>query len=532
MDPRTILEAEYRLETELFRRSNQPLTRYIPCPKAERNQLSFHQNKAMFRIGTGGNQSGKSIMGAAEISWWLRGDHPYIDTPPQGARVFCVSASYRTIQEGIWRHLKPKEADDNFGTGFLTNEDITRMGPRIPGWDIPSFLEVRNKNGFISRIDFISAEGGESARKRLQSAAVHLFAIDEEIETYLWEEILMRILVLSGKVIVTATMVRSEEWLVELERRSIEGDPETFLVRLDTDANEHINRETLENVFSFLSPEEQEIRRRGRSRASHGLVYSEFSRANITPKFKIPDEWPKFCALDPGFRTFAGLWIAINPETQRAFAYREMYLKDTNLQEAVYFVKRSEGWPIEVENNQVIDLPGKPHEPMQFRLIDPSAFRHFTSGEVGIGITLAAKHNMPCLPSQNAVEAGIESVRYWITHLLIDGEPAFKVFDTLTNFLGERRSYKFIKNTAIKLGGSHDRPDKPLKRRDHLMDTWRYLALHMVGPAGSTNGGTNGATNESVIKGSIMSSMESRISQHIDAVIKRDQQRKKYASWI
>lgn len=491
---RSLQIKELQLLTLQRIREQEPIFAYNPCAHPERNQLAFHRSKDMVRLVTGGNQSGKSLCAAAEVAYQLLGCHPYQTTPPN-PRWFCLSAVYRTVLEGIWRHLNPISRELNAGAGFIPAERILKTGPKIPGYDIPSYLEIlpigtscvdqygNKAASHRARIDFLSAEGGQSARRRVQAAAVDGFAIDEEVEEILWNEIKMRLLVRGGRITISCTMVQSEQWLVDIEDRALQGLKGYHIVRLNTDFNEHIKPEVRDQVYAGMSDEEQKIRRLGLSRASQGQVYPEFDGSHVVEPFKIPDSWPKFQAMDPGFRTFAALWLAINPDTCRGFLYREMYLRNTNLDAVAQFIYEAEGlvWDF-ISGAQTI---GPETEIITNRWIDPSAFSHSAAGEIGVGIQLASKYGINTTPAQNNVIAGIETVKSWMKPGLVtpgvngESRPMIQVFSNLVEFLGERRRYKFKEDS---MGNKKDsKKDRPVKKGDHLMDSWRYLAMGIMG---------------------------------------------------
>jgi len=162
---------------------------YDPLPK----QKLFHESPCWCRMAFGGNRSGKSRCTGQESYWYFSHTHPYQETPKK-CRIWVLSAEYRTIFEGIWTHLK----------NVIPPWDIAKVGPKVPNWDVPSYVE--SKNG--SRIDFISAQGGgKDARKKLQAAEIDLLVIDEEISGELWLELQMRLVTRGGKIIISATLV-------------------------------------------------------------------------------------------------------------------------------------------------------------------------------------------------------------------------------------------------------------------------------------------------------------------------------------
>ena len=468
-----ILQEQYLLQEIELARLNSPIKQYRPCSLPQRNQLLVHQSKKFIRLVTGGNQSGKSVCSAAEATYWLYGNHPYIKVP-KCSKIWVLSAEYRTIKEGVYRHLNPMSRETGKGVGFIEKSRLIRRGPLVPGQEIPTLFEVQSDSGHTSTVEFISAKGGESARERFQAAAVDLIIVDEEIDEILFNEILVRLLATNGKILISATLVNSEDWIVELERRGEQGDPDVELIRLNTDYNEFLDQKQIERVYAHMSNDEQEIRRFGKSRRSQGLIYSNFDSSHVIEPFDIPTEWPKFCALDPGWRVFAGLWIAVNPETLRAFVYREMYFQNTELSEILEFIQLQEKLYWDAVNGQLILT--EESEKIESRLIDPSSFKHYESGELGVGLQLANKYGLYCQPADNGVMTGIENVRQWMKP--IDGRPGIQFFNNLVNLFNERRNYKFIKNVPSSV--RQDRPDQPLKRSDHLMDCLRYIANELL----------------------------------------------------
>ena len=118
---------------EVHYRSKHPMYVYVPDDDPERDQVGFHSSTAMNRMLFGGNQAGKSKPTAHEIGWWLCGNHPYQPTPAK-CRIYCLSASYRTIQEGVYKHLKE----------IVPKWEIQKEGQCVPGWEIPQFIRMKN----------------------------------------------------------------------------------------------------------------------------------------------------------------------------------------------------------------------------------------------------------------------------------------------------------------------------------------------------------------------------------------------------
>jgi hypothetical protein len=445
---------------EIERRRCHPLWNYQPDDHELRNQLGFHCSEAPIRLVYGGNQSGKSHSIAQEIAWWLTGTHPYIETP-DSPRIYCLSAFYKTVQEGIWRHLAK----------MIPEWVIAAEGATIDRTTLPSWRRLTDG----AQIDFLSAEGREDARRKAAAAEIDLAVIDEEIDGLLWEELMSRRLTRGGKIIVGATLVRSEPWCCDLENRAKRGDPTVHMTRLDTErAAEvgHVSKAVVEEMKETLPEEELAVRLHGHSRSLEDLVYPEFRLSTHTcDPFKIPEGWTRYCALDPGWRTFAVLWAAVSPD-DHYYIYREIYAHRKHYREVAHAIMAAEGF----HHNALMDawtfVEGQSEE-VQVHWIDPSAFGHHESGELKVG-SLISQYGVPCIPARNDVEAGITMCRRDL-HVGLDGLPKMRVFNTCTHFISECQGYRRQGDSRdLKRG---ERPDSPIKRRDHTMDCWKYMSL-------------------------------------------------------
>lgn len=440
---------------EIQERDNHESVKYSPLPKQE----PFHKSKVWIRLVLGGNRSGKSRSAAQEIYWTWSGTHPYQEVPKK-ARIWCLSAEYRTLYEGIWLHLQK----------IIPPWDIAKVGSKIPGWDIPSYIE--SKTG--SRIDFISSQGGKDARKKVQAAEIDLLSVDEEISGELWTELRFRLVSKGGRVIISATLVESEDWLIDLEAAAEQGSADVAVFRLDTRENTHNSQEILDKFIGSLSQDDFEVRILGKSRRVKGLVYAAFNgdvgrpESNVIKPRKIPDNYNRIMVYDPGFRTSAALWVAISP-TLKAIAYREMYLHSVSLAEVVQFIRRAEGYVYE----DGIWQPGPKTEVVSTRIIDPAGFHRMTDGTPSIGDRLATDYELFFIKGFNDKRTNIEDGRK-LLEVQTDGTPGFVVFDTLENFLSERRKYRIRGATP---GRDRDEgKDLPIKKDDHLMNCFEYFS--------------------------------------------------------
>lgn len=378
---------------------------------------------------------------------------------------------------------------------FLPKEKIKRYGANIPGATVPlpAYLEVYHgdppvRNGQIvpktewpySTIHFISAEGGESARRKIQAAALDLLAIDEEITGDIWHEGLVRLLDKGGRAIISATLIRSDDWLLELEDRFDHGDKDVFIVRLNTASNKHLNQDTKDAVFKHLSEEEKDVRVKGLSRRRYGLVYPQFSNdLHVIKPLELPDRLEKISALDPGLKVFAGLWAAVD-EDGTIYIYDELYEKDTHLNQVAHLIAEKEGYDLIELGSSHYKRSAKTDTPQDniLHLIDPAETRRLLNGDMGIAAQLTTMYDTPVVPADNEIMSGVEAVRRVLEINPKTGKPYLQVFSYCTNLIWEIRKYK-LKQDKSKSNINSPKID-PVKRDDHACDCLRYLVSHIL----------------------------------------------------
>jgi len=421
--------------------------------------------KSRYKLLFGGNQSGKSHTAAYDLICYARGIHPYNDRLLKGDIViWVVSAEYTTIRTGIYKHLK----------NLIPDWEIERVGPNVPGHELPTFIRLNRTIGGSCEIYFMSAKG--DSRQKFQAEAVNIIYIDEEVPDNIVEEIEARTISTGGWFNISATLVESFDWLTELETRAERGDSTVFLTRLDTTQNPYANKEAVSYFLSKWSYETQEFRIKGKSRRSTGLVFKNWVHKHEIAPFKIPKEWPRWCAVDPGFRVCAVLWITVD-EKNHAYAYRELYARNEALYSIAIAIKSAERWTLNQELSQqfghFVWEETDESEHMVDRIIDDKRNSRLITGDFGVLEQLYSKYGLLCTPADKNRHAGIEDCRFWLEDLS-DNKPGFSAFNILDHFITEIRNYRFRTKRVRK--DQNDPIDEPVKRDDHLMDDFRYLA--------------------------------------------------------
>ena len=449
---------------EFSRRKSHAINAYVPTNKKDHDQLSYHKAQNRYRLLFGGNQSGKSHAAAYDCACNARGKNPFGHPNITGRDVviWVISTEYATIRNGIYNHLR----------NIIPDWELLTSGAKIPGTNLPSYFEVKRPDGFKTTIWFMSAKG--DSREKFQAAAVDYFYIDEEIESYIWEELEARTLATAGTFSISATLVESYEWITKLESMALAGNPKVFMTRLRTDLNDYLDQDTVEYLKSKWSYETKEYRIYGKSRLIQGVVYNTWDdRKHIVDDFKIPEDWPRWNSIDPGIRVCAALWIACDPEGN-CFGYREMYAQNEPLWQIAIEIKKAERFKLDKEltlkfNHYVWEETDE-SEHMVIRLIDPKGRARSEAGEESILSQLYSRYGLACTPADSSMRTGLEDCRFWI-----EGEPPrFRIFRSLFNFQEERRVYKF-RPASSKINQSEP-IDDPVRKKNHLMDCWRYIA--------------------------------------------------------
>jgi hypothetical protein len=478
---------------ELKRRQEMAMNQYTPDSDPTRDQLSFHRSEARYRLAFGGNRAGKSVVTSYECAAWARGCHRFRRVEPGPKEIYVISAEYRTIYMGIHRHLAP----DRDGMKFLDRSWIKEIGPKIPGATVPlpSYIQVWVEGGTAgdperpySTIWFISGDGGEQARKKMQAAAIDLIIIDEEVGQDLYDELHMRLLDKDGELCVSCTLVRSEDWLLELEDRAEEGDPAVQVIRLNTETSKHISDRAKREILGRLSEEERAVRVEGRSRRAFGLVFPNFGADHIFDYHKdfpngFPSTFEHVACTDPGFRVHAGLWCAVDVTESTLYFWHEIYEKEAQLSDVCEHLANAEGYSLQVVGaegpnvvHRRVPLAEKPLNVT--RLIDPEALRHFEDGRVGIAHQMIAFYDTLVIPANNDVQSGVEATRRLLKLNPHTKRPHILVDWRLKHFLSERRRYKLRSDTSGR--NAHATKAEPIRKANHLMDCFRYISIHVL----------------------------------------------------
>lgn len=394
-----------------------------------------------------GNRTGKTLMGAYEMTCHLTGIYPKwwrgrVFEDPVSAWVASIRNS--DTKDIIQGELMGSPMDE--GSGMIPKHLIVKS-VRKPGLaDAIETVYVRHITGGISKCTFKAYEQG---RDGFQGTKQQVIWLDEEPRDHgIFTECLTRTMDDKNPGIIYCTFTPlyglSETVLSFMPNGNVPVggvSPETpyrYITQVSWEEVPHLNEEQKKEILASYSPFEREARSRGIPSLGSGALYPYFEEDISVDPFEIPIYWPRAFGLDVGWNRTAGVWGAMDPDSKRIYLYSEHY----------------EGQAVPAVHASAIKARGD----WITGAIDPrSDTRSQVDGTRLVDLYLAEGLNL--FPADNSVEAGI----YKVGQLLESGQ--LKVFKTLKNWFSEFRIYR------------RDEKGKIIKKNDHLMDATRYLIM-------------------------------------------------------
>lgn len=198
--------------------------------------------------------------------------------------------------------------------------------------------------------------------------------------------------------------------------------------------------------------------------AAEGMYFTEWDPAlHICPSFEIPEDWPRWIAVDYGFAApFCCLWFARCPEDRRVFVYRELY---------------GAGLRDEQQAQRIVSSSADEH--LVLRILDPSMFNLRTEQQRPSIAAVYASHGVyPVYPGQNSRKQGWAIFRRALAH--DNGPPRLQILAGAAPNL-----IRTIPTMVVDPLDPEDVADKlgSAKTEDHAVDAARYgLCAEAVPP--------------------------------------------------
>ena len=464
------------LETESRRN---PIAYY--CPN-HIGQGPFHLSSARTRILLGGNRSGKTTAGSCEAIAHALGVRPWLKEDDPGYLVRLAGG----------RKIPVPNTGTVCGESYKISVDRV-LWPTLSEWFPKDFIRnaVKNQQGVVDTVEFTN---GSRIRfmtynqqpKEFEGFKAHWAWYDEPPPHGIYISNERSLVDYGGRSWFTLTPVR-QPWIWS-ELVSQEGeDPtiEVFRMSIWDNAREnggYLEREFIEYYLSKLPEEERKSRETGEFLHLQGRVFPEWlpKRPFWIPyeQMKLKTHWPRVMAIDPHPRKpVACLWVAISPDTDLWYAYRELYdpkLKTVHeLSEKIYELERG--------------------EPVPFRIIDPSSQENERTADSSVFETFA-DHGIFCELAQRSDKDGRR--KKLKEKLRLDSVYQVPGLITLAPPLGSpsnhdrsrgdggcpRLRYEFLNHVWDEWSPAardrHDPKPEPLKKDDDLLDGLMYLCQY------------------------------------------------------
>ena len=441
---REIINRIRKIEQEQYiRKIPDKLSMYNSGDIKHLKQLAFHKCLKRNRWVFGGNRSGKTECGAAEVVYLVRGNHPYRQNKNN---VFGWVVSLSTqVQRDVAQSKILSFLDKRYIAGLT----MLSGKQESPEYGIIDQIKVKNVFGGISTIGFKTCDQG---REKFQGSSLDFVWFDEEPPQDIYEECKMRVLDKKGEIFGTMTPLKGLTFIYDEIYLNHGNSPEVWYEFMEWADNPFLDKEEIDMLTKTLSPEQLESRRYGRFKASYGLVYPEFDEnIHVIEPFNIPLEWQDTLSIDPGLNNpLSCHWYAVDFDgtvyvvAEHFEAGKDIVYHTNKIKE----ISKALNWKT---RNGRIDA-----------LIDSAANQR----------TLASAKSVTELFYENGINVnphvnkdlftGIERVKGYLHG---GGKPKIYIFKNCVNLIREIKSYFWGDNEV------------PKKKDDHALDELRYYIM-------------------------------------------------------
>jgi phage terminase large subunit-like protein len=282
-----------------------------PCPDSKHTK--FHSSTKLIRIIFGGNRSGKSMAGLAELLFRACFKaHPFTKEP--------------LPKKGKYRIFCPKL---DIAAGFIV--------PLLQIY-VPKKLLINGKweGSYNSRYNILTLKSGTIIdiksydQDTTGAASVELDGVwaDEEMPERLFSETLTRLISRKGKIWLTVTPLYNMTWAMRYWEKV--DDPNVEVFRLSIHDNPYLPPAERDAIIANWPPNERRARELGEFLEFEGIVYKELdSKVHVIPSQQPQGFWPVICAVDPHPRKATVVtWSFVTPHDDVVF-FDEMEVKGT-----------------------------------------------------------------------------------------------------------------------------------------------------------------------------------------------------------
>jgi hypothetical protein len=289
-------------------------------PNIEQERILKDIDKYQYRYVLGGNQSGKSLLGARELTWFLTDTHPYYkrseqDKANRPVRTLVIGSVMATVETEIWEAKIQR---------FL--ETGTYKIDRTHG------LMVRMDNG--ATIMFASHDNEQMARQRVQGLVLDYVWLDEMCDNvFLLEELHRRTdsakaMYNTGFFLATFTpkLVRPDvKAVVDSES---EYSHKYQLHKFDNPIYSDADKERIMASLQGYSKDYIDTILSGAWYVGSNAVFDFTPSVNVRELTYYSPSWRHVVSVDPAASSFAGLTVwAEDPNTNKWYCIISKYLE-------------------------------------------------------------------------------------------------------------------------------------------------------------------------------------------------------------
>lgn len=442
-----LIEKIKAIDAEIKRREESDnLLRYNTGDKIHLKQVAFHKCTKRNRWVFGGNRSGKSECGAAEVVYLARGNHPYKPNKKEGVEGWVVSLSRQVqrdvAQQKILHYLNPK---------CIEKIVMTSGRADSPESGIIDFILVRNEFGNLSKIGFKSCD---QTRAKFQGSSLDFVWFDEEPPFDIYRECQMRVLDKQGEIFGTMTPLKGLTWVYKEIYLNANNSPEVWHDSMSWHDNPFLSKTEIDFFSSCLPEDELASRRDGKFTALGGQVYPEFDEnVHIIEPFDVPLEWQDNISIDPGLNNpLSAHWYAVDFDGNVYVVAEHFEAKKDVVYHAERLKQISQRLSWKRERNGMLGA-----------LIDSAATQRTLAATKSV-VELFYDNGILVNPRVNKdMFSGISTVKRYLKDG--EGKPHLFIFKNCTNLIREFKSYWW---------GDQD---LPIKNDDHSLDELRYYLM-------------------------------------------------------
>ncbi len=415
------------------------LADYAPYKK----QFDFHTFGAQYRerLFRAGNQTGKTLAGAAEMAAHLTGRYPDWWTGKrfrQPVAAWAASVTAELTRDGVQRMLLGRPSDP--GTGMIPLADIKNTTSKRTIANAVDTVIVRHVTGGQSTLTFKSYEQG---REKFQAETLEVVWFDEEPPLDLYIEGITRTNNTKGIVYLTFTPLLGVSDVVA--RFLLEQSADRADINMTIDDALHYSEFDKVRIANSYPAHERDARAMGVPTLGSGKIFPIAESSIKIAPFVIPQYWPRINGLDFG-------WDHPTAAVQCAWD------RDADCWYVINAYRRKEEIPLV-----------HAHAIKAWGTWVPTAWpQDGLQHDKGSGEQLAAQyktHGVTMLREHATFEDGTNSVEAGVMEMLDRMKTGrFKVFENLHEWFDEFRLY-------------HRKQGKIFKERDDLLSATRYALM-------------------------------------------------------